>query len=396
MMVNRNKKLIPILLLTLLLFSCTGKEEIDELAMVMAVGIDKTENGTIELTAQVARPSDARGNAGAGGGTGEAIWTATAEGKTIFEAIRNLGRFSSKRVYWGHNMIIVVNEAVARDGIVDIIDFFTRNNELRMRTWIVVSKQKASEVVVTKTGLEVIPGESLDRLFRYSPNVAEAPRSDVMTLTEGFVGEHVHPYLAVVTIVKRGKVGKGEFGSEPQVELSGTAIFRDDKMVGKLNTRESRGFLWFVETLGTPIIPLTCPKEEGQVSVELRENKFELTPQYKKGKPSFKVEVYSDAHLVELGCPTKLEHSEIMKQLEEEVEGYIKKDIEMMLEKTQKELKVDAPRLGRAFQRIYPQHWNMIKEDWDEIFPNVEVEIEVTVDINNPQLLENPTRRSKD
>ncbi|WNF38863.1 Ger(x)C family spore germination protein [Bacillaceae bacterium IKA-2] len=385
----------------LLLTFCVGffgKEEIDDLALVMAVGIDKGEDGQFWITAQVARPADARGEASVGGTEGEATWTATGEGKTIFEAIRNIARFSSRRVYWGHNSIIVVSEEVARDGIVDVIDFFTRNNELRMRTWIVVTEKKANEVVAVKTGLEVIPGISLDRLFRYSPLVAEAPRSDVMTLSAAYVGEHTHPYLAMVNLRSRGVDPEHprEFGSIPQVELSGTAIFRDDQMVGKLDPRESSGFLWFVEDVGTAVIPLSCPNEEGTVTIELRENRFKLTPKYKKGQVSFEAAIETSADLVELGCPTELEHSEIMDILKNDAEDYIKESIEMMIEKVQKEFKVDAIKLGRTFQAKYPQYWVELKDDWDEIFLGVDLDITVKVELNNPQLLENPTRKSKD
>lgn len=389
---------LSIVLLFLLLPGCLGKEEIDDLAMVMAVGVDKAENDNFLITTQVARPGDIRGMGGGGGGTGEPIWTATGEGPTIFSAIRNLARFSSRRVYWGHNRIIIVSEEVAKDGIVDIIDFFTRNNELRMKTWIVVTDKKASEIIATKSGLETIPGNSIDSLFRYSAIVAEAPRSNVMSLTASYMGEHVQPYLALVTLRDRGVDEKKpqEFGSIPQVELSGTAIFEGDKMVGKLSTRESRGFLWFTETIDDAIIPVHCPDEEGPVSIELRDNSFQLTPKYSKGKVSFEAKILSVAHLVELGCPTNLEHSEIMKKLEVQVEDYLKEDVEMMLQKLQKEYKVDAIRLGRMFQAKYPQHWNRIKDDWTEMFPDVEVKVTVSVDINNPQLLENPTRPSKD
>ena len=195
--------LLCLLLVISLLSGCLGREEIDDLAMVMSVGIDKDNNGKVLVTTQVARPADARGNAGAGGGTGEPIWTAVGEGNTIFEGIRNLARFASRRVYWGHNMVIVMSEEVARDGIVDIIDFFTRNNELRMRTWIVVAEGKANEIISTKTGLEVIPGNSIDLLFRFSPIIAEAPKSNVMSLAAGYVGEHVEPYLATVRLKAR-------------------------------------------------------------------------------------------------------------------------------------------------------------------------------------------------
>ncbi|MFA9559621.1 Ger(x)C family spore germination protein [Evansella sp. AB-rgal1] len=391
------KPVIVFLILIVLLAGCLGKEEIDDLAMVMAMGIDTNEDNNIILTVQIARPGDVTGNTG--GGNGESIWTATSEGKTIFEAVRNLARMASRRVFWAHNAIIVVNETVARQqGVVDVIDFFNRNNELRMRTWIVVTEDKASEVVATKTGLEIIPGMSLERLFRYSQIVAEAPRSDVMTLTASYLGEHTHPYLALVNLGDRGINAETptEFGSIPQAELSGTAVFKHDKMVGKLNVDESRGFLWFVEGIESAIIPLSCPDMDGKVSVELRNNTFDVIPVYKESLVSFNVNVESKPHLVELGCSTQLEHSEVLKKLEEQVEEAIVLDIERMLEKVQQEYKVDVLYLGRIFEGKYPKQWKQIEGQWIELFPNVEVNITANVELNNPLLLENPTRTVKD
>lgn len=391
------KRLIVLATLLFFLTGCLGKEEIDDLAMVMAMGIDTDNNNNIILTAQIARPGDVTGNTG--GGNGETIWTASSEGNTIFEAVRNLGRIASRRVFWAHNSIIVVNERVAREqGVVDIIDFFNRNNELRMRTWIVVTENKASEIVATKTGLEIIPGMSLERLFRYSQIVAEAPRTDVMTLTASYLGEHTHPYLAIVNLRDRGIDAETpkEFGSVPQAELSGTAVFKHDKMVGKLNPDESRGFLWFVEGIESAIIPLTCPDMEGKVSVELRENRFDVTPQYKDSNVSFEVSIHSHPHLVELGCPTEKEHSEVLKELEEQVEEAIVSNIEEMLQKVQGEYGVDVLRLGRTFEGRYPKQWKQLSEQWTDMFPTVEINVTAKVELNNPLLLENPTRSAKD
>ncbi|MCD8511959.1 MAG: Ger(x)C family spore germination protein [Bacillus sp. (in: Bacteria)] len=383
----------------LLSSGCMGKVEINDLAMVMAVGIDRNqENNNIILTTQIAKPGDVAGG-NSSGESGEPLWTVYGEGKTIFEAIRNIARFSSRRVFWAHNMVIVINEEVARtEGLVDIIDFFNRNNQLRMRTWIVVSEEKASEVVSTQTGLEIVPGMSIDNLFRYTDILAEAPRSDVMTLTASYLGEHTHPYLAMVKLRNRGLDSESteEFGSLPQVELSGTAIFNKEKMVGKLTPKESRGFLWFIEPIQSSIIPLTCPNEPGRVSVELRDNHFQLEPKYVHGNVSFDAIVESEADLVELGCPTKLEHSELLDLLEKDVEAELQREIEMMLEKLQQEYKVDVLQLGRAFQGKFPKEWNKLKEDWDDIYPNVQVNISITVQLNNPLLLENPTRPTKD
>ena len=91
---NRPMRLLAILLTSVLalpLASC-GKLELNQMAMVMAVGLDKEKNGMVKVTAQIVRPNTSRGSSGGvAGGQGDPVWTVSAEGKSIFEAIRNLG-----------------------------------------------------------------------------------------------------------------------------------------------------------------------------------------------------------------------------------------------------------------------------------------------------------------
>ena len=394
--------LITLLMVITLLTGCFGSRELNDLAMVMAVGIDKgSKKGKVKVTTQIALPANARGQTGSpSAGTGEPIWTATGEGSTIFEAIRNLGRFSSRRIFWAHNLAIVIGEDFVReDGLTDVIDFFTRNQELRMKTWVVVTPGKAEELVATKTGLEVIPGESIDKLFRYNELIAEAPKTDMRLITASYMSESTHPVIAKVQRKKRGISTEkpGEFGSVDQVELSGTAVFDKDKMVGWLSPSESRGLLWFIESVSSVVLPLQCPEEEKKpASVELQYNKFKVTPSYKNGKPVFTVDITTYGDLVELGCASSLQTSTIMNRLEKDVEKKIKKDIESVIKKAQETYKVDILKLGETFENRYPAEWKEIRSDWKEIFPNVQVKVNVNAEIKKPGLLQEPTKPMKD
>lgn len=394
--------LLSLILLISFMVGCTNVD-ISDLGLVMAVGIDKgKKEGSIMVTVQVALPSNARSQTGApsAGGKGEPVWTASAEGNSIFEAIRNVGRFSSRRLFWAHNYVIVINDDYARDeGISDVIDFFTRNNQLRMNTWVVVTPDKAQNLVATKTGLEVIPGRSIDKLFRYNRLIAEAPSTDMKILTASYMSSSSHPVLAKVQTKSRGISTKtpGEFGSTPQVELSGAAVFNRDKMVGWLNAKESRGLLWFIEKIESAVIALECPTNKMKpASVELKENNFEVKPSYKNGKPSFSINITSYGELVELGCSTTLENPTIMADLEKALEKELKEEIEKVINKAQKEYKVDFIKLGESFENKYPAEWKKIRSRWKDIFPEVEISVHVNAEIKSPALLENPTRSVKD
>lgn len=394
-----NRKLIYSFLLisVLLLSGCMGKRELNELAMVVAVGLDKGEKeGTIRATVQVVRPADARGQTGApSAGTGDPIWSASGEGETIFEAIRNLTTFSSRRVFWAHNNLIVINEDLAKEGIKEVIDFFTRNPELRMRTWVVVTPNKASEIVSTATGLEVIPGESIDKLFRYSPISAQAPTTEMLDLHSAYLSESTEPVLARVKLISRGVSNQKEDqeGSIKQVELAGAGVFKGEKLIGTLDGEEVRGLLPFIEKVESGVYALSCPNDqEKKISVELRKQNFDVKPQYKKGQVYFKVNVAAFASVVEAKCSFSLENKGDVKELEQELERQIYDEIKNVTDLVQNEFQSDILELGKVFNNRYPLEWKKIGGNWDEELQKARIEIKVDAEINDAVLLFRPTK----
>lgn len=379
---------------------CIGKREINDLAIVMAVGIDKgKEENMIKITAQVARPADARGQTGApSGNTGDPVWSASAEGTSIFEAIRNLTSFSSRRVFWAHNYVIVINEEVAKEGISDIIDFFTRNPELRMRTWVVVTPNEASEVIATMTGLEVISGEALYKLFRYSSISAAAPRTQMLDLQAAFLSESTEPVLAKIELKERKMDNKKseQNATVKQVELAGTGVFKGDKLVGYLTPDESRALLPFIEKLQTGVVVLPCPKDPTQpLSIELKSQTFSVKPSYEDKKPSFKVNLKTYTSIVEAGCPFTLDNEDEVNDLEKELKEKLKTELETVVKKAQEEYKADFLELGKVFNNQHPSEWNEIKENWEDVFPTAKVEINVDAMIKSSSLLYSPTKSGK-
>lgn len=399
-MKNNISRWIIICVFPLLLFGC-GKREINELAMVTAVGFDKGKKpGTIQITAQIVRPADARGQTGApSGATGEPIYSATAEGESIFTAIRNLGRFTSRRIFWAQNFIIVINEDVAKKGVREILDFFTRNHETRMNTWVVATPNKASDLVSTVTGLEVVPGEAVDKLFRYNEIVAEAPRTNIMRLEESFLSNSTHSVLAKMELRKRGISNKKpeQFGSIEQIELSGSAVFRRDKLVGWLNSTNSRGLLFFIEKVKSAIEALPCPdapKETNKmVSLELKHQKFRVTPSIRNGKPAFDVKLTTYADLVESSCIVPFEN--MKKSLGEELKKELHKEIQGVIDKAQKKYKIDFLKLGEVFENRYPAEWKKIQSNWDQEFSQAKINVNVDAHVNSPVLLKLPTKSAK-
>ncbi|HZG55714.1 Ger(x)C family spore germination protein [Paenibacillus sp.] len=379
-------KIVCAALLTIATLSgCGGKQEISELAIVTAVGIDPGDDGKgVRITAQIIRAEDARGQTGApSGGTGEPIYTVTAQGESIFVAIRNLARVASRRVYWAHNFVIAINEEFARvQGIYDLVDFFTRNHELRMETWVTVTPDRAGELVSTRTGLEIVPGESIDKLFWYSQIVGEAPKTSMMRVEEMLYSRTTHPMLARLALRKVGISNKApeQWTKLQQVELSGAAVFHRDKMKGWLSPNEAKAALYFIQGLESSIVALPCPSDERQkATLELTHQTFKATPRLKDGEITLQAELKGEADLVESGCRELL--VEMESELERRLERHLRESIEGVVGLAQEEYETDFLKIGDRVRNEYPVYWNRIERQWDAIFPKVEFDVKTKVDI---------------
>ena len=87
------------------LSGCLGGREINDLEIVIGMGIDKDKDtGDILLTAQIVNEKEAGGASGeGGGGGGKAYWNVNSIGKSIFDAARQITHKTGNRLFVSHN-----------------------------------------------------------------------------------------------------------------------------------------------------------------------------------------------------------------------------------------------------------------------------------------------------
>ncbi|MNC78447.1 hypothetical protein D3C75_1306600 [compost metagenome] len=53
-------------------------------------------------------------------------------------------------------------------------------------------------------------------------------------------------------------------------------------------------------------------------------------------------------------------------------------------------MKADIFGFAKEFHRKYPRQWGVVKERWDEVFPQVKVTVDIEVNIRRPGLITVP------
>lgn len=390
-----------VIALTMLLglTGCWDVREMNQLALVMAVGIDKAEQpGRYEVTIQVARPGAAgKGKGGKGGsGGGQSVYTASADGDTIFAAIRNLAQFTSRRIMWAHNNVVVIGESLARDDITPVVDFFTRNQELRMRTWVVVARDTTAKAVVSaKTGMEDVPADSISALFRYGQLTGESVRTDMNEVASAYFAKDLHPVISAVRLTERSLETSdrpGEHGGSMQVELRGSAIFHRARLVGYLDEEAGRGLLWLRREMGNAVITIPCPGQaERHIAVEIRTPKVKLDSDISGSTPTVRVRVNASGYLSEQDCVTPgFRNLELKEFAEAAYRAKIESEIRAALDVLQNDFRTDAVRFARMFHVDHPDWFRSHIGGWDSIFPRIKTQVLIRVDIPKMGLYTKP------
>ncbi|MFC5406855.1 Ger(x)C family spore germination protein [Cohnella soli] len=365
------------------LAGCWDRTEVNDLALVMATGIDKKDDKTIELSVQIFVPRASGGGGGGGvmggGGGGGMAQTLvrSEEGSTIADAMSKLQEKLPRKIFWGHGEVFVIGEKMAREGIREHVDFLLRDPEPRIRADMLVSKGEAKEVMELLPPLERSSAESLREMVKTRIGI-KTTANDLAQMLAGESGAAALPWVEILPPESEKK------GKQTDPYITGTAVFKKDKMVGRMDDKVTRGLLWVRNEIKSATVTIEPQEAEGYVSVRMRNSTTELIPGMNDEKWTMTVRIDSKYDLVQNTTNLSSVNPKLMKEIQNELNESVENNVRLALDRGQQELKTDIFGFADAFHRKYPKSWNKSKERWDEIFPKVEVNVEVNSKILRP------------
>ncbi|WP_174612841.1 Ger(x)C family spore germination protein [Virgibacillus ihumii] len=371
------KRLCISILLLFFLTGCWDRIEVNDLAIVVGTGLDKTEEGKIQLSVQIINPSASGGGSTGGSsgqqGTGQLTTVEKAIGKTVFDAKSKLQEQVSRKLFWGHNRAIIIGQKMAEKGIRKHIDFFARHPYPRLRAYAFVTTEKVADV------LKVIPDleRSSSEVARELSILKVGMSVTTMELLKMLQGKARSTALPIVEIEREPPGTEG-------LRISGTAIFRDAAMVGQIDDKVTRGILWLRDTIKTASVTIQPKGVKGNISFHILRSSTQLIPKIKNDNWKLVVQIHSLDDAVENETKLDLMNPDIVRKLETQLENAVDERIRLVLEKVQKEMGADIFGFSEAFHRHYPDKWEKVKNQWDQKFPEVEVVIKSNIDIKRP------------
>lgn len=350
---------------------CWDRRELNETGLVSGIGVDLVGEDNLLLSAQVILPLNMKTSSPTGsGGAQKPHVVFSASGKSVFQAARQTVDYTSHKLFYGYAEIIVLNEdVVKRYPLDEILDFFYRDPEFRERTWVLVTKDRAMDIMDTVHPLEIISSYAISDEIVSNSYKSKTVSNDLL---------HVHQILksdgqdATVSVVTKG--------SDNRPNISGSAIFKEGKFTAYLTEMESRGLLWVLGKVKSGIVAFPYPDEpENKISIEIIRAHSKIEPFIKDGKIGINVFVEQVGNIGEMERNLDLTEPGVMDKLARIEEKAIKKEIDWTLKKA-RQYHCDIFGFGNHVHMKYPKEWRSIENAWrDEIFPEMEINVDVKV-----------------
>lgn len=375
----------------LLLTGCWNRVELGEIAIISASGVD-WKDGKWVLTYQVVIPRAISSQMSSSGTATVNVLSTT--GDNFRYAISKASEELSRRLYFSHNQVIVIGQDAARKGIGPLMDAYLRNLDSRETVSVFLSKGDARGVLERLFPLEQIPGAAIQRMIANEAFGSSAyHQMTIHDVLMELLGTSKATSIPGLVIAGSGegadsveKLGKTYLSSK--VRLKDLGLIQGDKLVGWINDEQSRGVMWLTDQVDKTTISFGCTDEAGgksTSSVRVLNASTKLRPVPQNDKWVIKAAVEAQGDLKEYNCSGDITNPWVVEEMEKRIASEIKAIMTDGWEAV-RQTKADVLGFGALIHKHYPRQWQQASANWEELFPQTQLEITVKMRVTSTGL----------
>lgn len=395
-------------IISILIFSlsgCYSVQSIDDLAYVVALGIDLGKNNNLELTVQLTFPNSADSSSS----SGEAAPTIinSVECSSINSGISLLNSYVSKEINLSHCKVLIFSEAIASRGIGSEIYTLSNQVEIRPDCNVIISKSSAKQYITnSKPELEnlvVKYYELTPYSNEYTGHITNATMSNFFNALSANYGDPVAilgngnklsitPSNVTVNPEQEFNIVAGEnplVEYERKSENLGLAVFKQAKLVGELTAFENLLHLILTNQFESSVISIDNPyKENSAIDIALYFHKnTKISAKLVNGSPYVKSTIYLNARLLSVDKISESLTPEKIEELELLINSYLENAFLDYQYKTAKVFEADIDNVGKNLIKNFKNdnEWN--NYNWPSNYKNTFFDVDVKTNIKSSFLL---------
>jgi spore germination protein KC len=353
---------------------CKDLREVDDLNIVLVVGIDETQDQRIRVTTEIVDPAESRGQ-GSGSGMGkrdEATITRQQTGSTIEEAVGILDERVPRRLFLAHNSVIVFGQNYAIHGIDRALDYLERNRSYRRNQLFVVTDGTASDLIASSGTPEFYNARAIRSLVEQGMHKSTAVNSTQLNFMKQYLRPSHTPTMACLDTANNGIIPDG------------IGLFDGGQYNDHLTSSEVPALLRFVQDTQQTEITIPCTNKEtpqgdlGQTYRILRTH-TNVTPQVRGKEIRFFVKVRGQAEIERL-CPGSKPTPQTYSKWENQLDHTLQEQMQHVFTRLQKD-DVDSVRFSDVLYKKNPILWQQMAPQWKTLFPHIQVTYDVQVQL---------------
>lgn len=342
---------------------CWDLREIDQRAIVMALGIDEaeTEKG-VSVTVEIPIPGAFTTEGGTEGPPRRLLY---ASGATLSRALHNAHLSASRNLFYGHLRFVVISSEAAQGGLAPILNTLDRAQEVQRPTLITISEGKAREILEANIPAERLVGLYMSTFIEQGNRAHRAPNTALWRV-KSLLARKDEGFTLPLLVAHEGGIA-----------IAGLAIIREGKMVGSFNPAEMQGYMWLRGEVLEEVIVVSGSTDDIGLSIRTYNSNVIVEPHVKENRLALRVQMVTEATVAEY-VPEHGFTVDSLKELEQRMAREIAALARHALERAQS-LQVDIFGWGSQVKASLPHHWRQI--DWPTVFPNLPVELDVRLHI---------------
>lgn len=363
------KKFFAIAILPAVIISfsgCWDQNLFEDTAMVLSAGIDTVEGNEgseYEFTFAYGQPQNSQGE----------LLTTSAESSVMEEALQSANDTMERPLVIEKLQNIIISEDAAKEGAISNGGTYYLGETSRFLADYVISESDASAVFEAVMAMEM--GDSafsyIDNLLTTSSQKGYCPNVLLHDYNLDYIKNGIDAIFPLITV------------EEEKVTVSGTALFHDEKMVGKFNQQETMYLLMLLamneNTDYTINIPITNENQATEATLHINRVKSNQKPSIHDGQLTIKYDIKLYGYFDELER-TRLINDFSQKEIDKAAEQHISENL-VSIANTLSQLPCDPFAIEDQIRGYYPDFYKT--HNFDEVYANAEFQITVEAIITN-------------
>lgn len=374
------KKIFYLIFIIFFITGCQNYQELNSLAIVTALSIDyDTNNNEYEIVTQVINTVN---KDKASSSNEPSFINFKAKAPSLSEALNEVVDYSPRKLYLSQIQVIILSKEILENHLDNTLDYILRNPEIRGEVNIMMAP---SEEDLKGISIQTLLDDLSSSNIISSLNESYKEGLTTKVTVDDFSNMYLNPYEEIVlpTIYVEGNANIGKENENinkteyiSSVHIGKTAITKDNKIVRYLDKEETK----YLNIIRKDIknMQINIPYHDEYIVFKLYNLKVKIKPNTKNNKIT--LTLTGKAGSYEIVTNTSIENENNVKDIEKELNKYLKDNIIDTFKSIRKDNNIDVFNFQNIYYKNNP-HYIKNNNWYNDIFPNLKLEVISKIDL---------------